>query len=227
MGRGSGWTAAAVLGAALVATPAVAGPVSLGAEASFASDLPDAVSDGHTRLPIGLSLAIPLRWRIIEHVGLRFALRADYGSGNGQLTWNTPIDGAPVRFGDDGARLWAVSGVAVVGPEVWIPVPGIVKPSFGAAAGGGIAGTWTEPSETATALQPGVYGTAQAVWTAEVFGGVSIAVSERLDLRIETGYSATHLPARAPNGLSADLEARREGYVWNTVRAGLGFAASL
>lgn len=222
--------------------PAVAGEtlVSLGAGVGVAADMRDAASEGQTRFGVAPSLSIPLRVQPLSYLRWRLDVRLDVGWGVDQLTWASEIEGTTVRATDDDSHL-AIVGVleGATGFDVVVPVQGRARPYLGATLGvAGVGVYHALRGSSAVLLDPdqnelGNDGnidphTVQAVLTASALAGVTIeVVPSKVELFVEMGYSGAFAGPRALRKTAAELDARREAFAWNPVRASLGVLARL
>ena len=220
---------------ALVMAPAVAGvEVRVGAGLGLVADLNDRVSNGETRLRAGPSLVVPVRFEVSPHVRLRVDLNLETASGVDELTWLGDVDGVPVRRTDADGHLAIFGGLGLnFGLQASVPVRGPARPYL--AAGGGLFGVGMYHAlrdGTAVLLDPdqndlGDPGnidpyTLSVAGNLFVAGGVEVEVQKRVELWVEIGYSAALVGAAPLRKTPEAFDARREAFVWNPLRAGLG-----
>lgn len=222
----------------LMTSPAAAKvPVSMGLGAGVAVDLPDRASGEDTRLGVGPAMVIPIRIEALDFLRVRIDLRFEMGMGVDQLTWSEDIDGVSVRITDDDQHRAFVGNLALeTGFDVLIPTGGKARPYLAGAVGIGMVGSYHAlDGGSAVLLDPDQNElgdpnnidpyTLQPALLASAGLGLSIAVSERVDLWLETGYSGAFIGPRPLRKTSPDMDARREAFAWNPIRAGLGFNA--
>jgi hypothetical protein len=151
-----------------------------------------------------------------------------------ELTWQEELDGASVRRTDADGHLAILGGLGVnVGFQASAPVRGPARPYV--AAGGGLFGVGVYHAlrdGTAVLLDPdqndlGDPGnidpyTLTAAGNVFVAGGLEVEVQKQVELWVEIGYSAALVGAAPLRKTSVALDARREAFAWNPLRAGLG-----
>lgn len=225
----------------LVSLPAAAGETTLGVGLGGAVDLPDAAStlDGERMAGFGApSLRVPVRIELTDHVLLRVGARFDLGIGYDRITWTQQINGDTVTFYDDDHRAFLVAGALTTGLDLRCPGDLPVTPIVGASAGVGWFGTYHSLREGAVGIMDPVANdlanprnidpyTTQLALVSEVRLGAERALSDRVALGIEIGYSVAFLPARDLEKTLAEYAAQREPYGYNTLSAGVGVTLAL
>jgi hypothetical protein len=213
--------------------------VSMGLGAGVAADLGDKASDGNTRLGVGPGAVIPIRIAPLDFLRIRLDVRCEMGFGVDQLTWSETIDGVEVRRTDDDAHRAFVGNLSVeTGLDVVIPTGGGTQPYLAGTIGVGMVGAYhVLDGGSAVLLDPGLNDlddprnidpyTLQPALVAGVAAGLTIRASDKVDLWLETGYSAAVVGPRSLRKTAPELDARREAFAWNPIRAGLGFAVKL
>jgi hypothetical protein len=217
--------------------PATAAEVAVGPAVGLSLDLPDAVSGDHTAFGAGVRLAAPLRVGLGPAAALRVVPSLDFAGGRDRVTWEQDLNGAPVRFVSDDHGAWLLAAALVLGPELRLPVDGL-DPFVGAGAGlawvtnyhafsGVAAQQLLDPAENDLG-DPGNIDpySARFAPVTELWLGVRPALSERVALVVETGYSVAFVGEGALKKTPEGSSAQREPYGWNALRfsAGVSFA---
>lgn len=222
---------------ALASGPAWAGPdVSVGLAAGVAVDMKDAASEGQTRLGAGAEVRVPVRVQLLDALALRADLRLASGSGVDQLTWTAAVDGVPIRFTDEDAHLAILGGLgAELGLEAQIPLKGRARPYlFGEVGVLGVGMFHAMRGGTAILLDPTQNDlgnprnldpyTLQAALDAGLGAGLLVRAGERVEIRVELGYSSAFVGPRALEKTAPEQEARREAFAYNPLRAVVGLS---
>lgn len=206
---------------------------SAGVGLAYVQDLGDR-GDAPARLGPGLSLVVPLKFRVADAASLRVNPRIDgiTGGGDGdllcaelaQISWQVTPD---LRSRDAATCGWMLAAGVTIGPEVRIPTKGAVKPYL--QGGLGVIGTLivdriergelvlNDPDRTR------VDGwSVTASWLTDV--NVGIAVGNGPEWFVEGGYALAWVPrARLRRTVDA-LDVRREPFGYNAVRLSTGIA---
>ncbi len=223
-----------------IAGPSWAGDrVSLGLGAGVSADLDDRASAGETRFSAGPSLVVPLRVQLVPSLRFRIDVRLESGFGVDQLTWSQPVDDGALRLTDDDSHGAFLGAVALEGGfDVSLPVQGPAVPYVMGGLGFAVVGNYHAlRGGSAVLLDPDQNDlgnprnvdpyTVQVAALASLGLGVNIRVFERVDLWVETGYAAAFIAPRTLRKTPPELDARREAFAWNPIRAGAGFQVRL
>lgn len=224
---------------ALLPGAALAGPgdFQLGVGLAVSSDLGDKVSGSYAEFGPGPSLQVPLRYHVAPRAWLRGTLRADFGFGSDRVSWVQDVGGEPVTLYDDDHWAMFAMGGATLGADFELPVDAI---DLWIGAEGGIAWVGTYHSlggptqvlldpahndlESSSNVDPW---TSQATLLTDVHAGGGHALSERVDLWAEIGYSLAFLNRRPLKKTPADLDATRDPWGLNALRIGAGIVIEL
>lgn len=228
--RPSGRTGPALFRAGLFAALLIpgasrAGSVGIGAGVAF--DLPDPSPPVVSRFGPSPNLLVPIRLDVAPSAAVRTTLHLAFAQGTDFVSWVLP--GRP-REGEE-TRAWLGSAAVTIGPEIRLPVSGPVEPYFAGGVGIGLVHTWHNieradlfdlehyPAERlANGLTIDPF-TRQVVFATDLAVGVAI---ERWWLELGYGLQFVgHSPLVHATPL---LDARREGFGWNTVRLVAGFS---
>ena len=183
----------------------------------------------------GGGLSIPVRLEIHDAVRLRATLRAEMGWGTDRLTWSEEVAGETVRVFDDDHSAILASGALSVGADILLPLGLPIGLYFGAEAGPAWFGTYhVLGGDTVVLLDPEQNDlerptnvdpyTSQGALLSDVHFGVErVLVEDRLALWFEVGYSIAFVESRGLRKSPAELDAKREAYGYNALRAGVGF----
>lgn len=211
----------------------------LGLGLGLAADMPDRASHGDTRLEAGATFRVPIRVHLSPVVALRLDLGVEGCRGVDQLTWNVNADGLVYRVEDaDEHRAYVVSALADLGVDLTVPVRGRTRPVFGLSGGLAVVGVFHALRGSTTALlDPALHDgsdsstldphTLQVAPWAAVDAGLTSAVAPRVDLWVTAGYGAAFVAPRGLRKAPPALDARREAFAWNPLRAAIGVSFRL
>lgn len=227
----------------LLASPnaAWADPVraDIGLGVGAVADLPDRASAGDTRLGPGAMFRLPIKVHLTPVVALRVDIGVEGCKGVDQLTWTVDADGLRYRVEDaDDHHAYIVSGIAQLGLDLTVPVRGRTRPVFGVSGGVAVvAALHALRGSTTVLLDPAVNGagdtsdldpyTSQVAPWVSVDAGLTSALAPRVDLWVTAGYGAAFVAPRGLYKALPALEARREAFAWNPVRAAIGVSFRL
>lgn len=204
-----------------------------------AVDLPDRASHGDTRLGVGAIFRVPIRVHLTPVVALRLDLDLEGCRGVDQLTWNVDADGLVYRVEDaDEHHAYVVNGLVDLGVDLTVPVRGRTRPLFGVSGGVAVVGVFHALRGSSTVLLDASvndvgdtsnvdpYTVQVAPWGA-VDVGLTSALAPRVDLWVTAGYGAAFVAPRGLHKALPALDARREAFAWNPVRAAIGVSFRL
>jgi hypothetical protein len=211
----------------------------IGLGVGAAVDLPDRASNRDTRLGVGAIFRVPIRVHLTPVVALRLDLDLEGCRGVDQLTWDVDADGLVYRVQDDNEHhAYVVNGLFDLGVDLTVPVRGRTRPMFGLSGGVAVTGVFHALRGSSVALlDPAVndvgdtsnldpYTSQVAPWAA-VDVGLTSALAPRVDLWVTAGYGAAFFAPRGLHKALPALDARREAFAWNPVRAAIGVSFRL
>lgn len=207
----------------------------LGAAAGVAVDLPDRASGDDTRFGAGPRLLLPFRVAFDAPVRLRIDLEGEGAGGLDRLEWTA--DGTRVQDDDSHKAFLGLVGLHL-GADVVIPTGGRVQPHVGASIGvAGVGVFHALRGGSAALLDPDQNDlgnprnldphTVQAAVVPQVALGLVAALSDRVDLLVETGYAGAFLPAASLRRTAEAQGAERGALAWNPIRASVGVLVRL
>jgi hypothetical protein len=203
------------------------------------ADLADAASraglasEPDTRWGPGFSVSVPVRVAVHDLVRLRVDPRLEVAQGVDQLTWDAGVFGVDARAQDDGAHeAWLGLLGLDLGAEVMVPVGGPVRPTLHAAFGLWGVGTFhalrgqslalLDPAQNDVGdvrnLDPYAL---QLVPGGIVGAGVQAAVADGVQVGVELSYGGGYARPAALRKAPDALDARREAFAVNPIRATL------
>jgi hypothetical protein len=217
-----------------LALPSVCWGGSVGVGAGVGLDMPDVKVEGNaargeTTFGPSPNLLAPLRLDVARFAAIRVTVHAAFSQGRDYLSWAQP--GVAPRVAEQPKRAWLGSLAGTVGPEVRIPVGGVVEPYIAGGAGVGLVYVWHN-IDRVELLIPEYYTeerlsnpltrdpfSRQAVFATDLALGATI---DRL--WFELGYSAQFVDS-APLVRSPEvLDVQREAFGWNALRLVVGFS---
>jgi hypothetical protein len=221
-----------------VALAAETGDMGVGVGVAMAADLPDKVSKEYAKFGPGPSLQIPFRYQVAPLARFRASARFDLGVGSNRVHWEQEVNGEDVTLYSDDHWAMFVAGGLSVGADFLLPVDSPLIPYLGAEGGVAWVGNYHSFSgSTQVLLDPEQNDlddssnidpwTGQLTLLTEVHLGGDFALSEGLDLWVETGYSVAFLNARELRKTPEELNATRDPWGWNTLRIGAGVVFAL
>lgn len=216
----------------LAAGVASAGGWTAGVQAAIVGDPPDAVSQGY--YAPGGAVAVPLRHTIRPGADIRVALDLAMAGGHDSVSWREN----DVAF--ESADHWSMvmAGRIFVGPELAFTPGRPMTPYLGAGIGAGVVANFHSfGDDTSLLLDPEQNALDDPMnvdpWTlsfvpaAEVHGGLRFAVSERVAVEVDLGYTASYIPAAPLRKSPPELDARRAAYALDLARVGVGVTVPL
>jgi len=229
---------ALLLALAPSALAAEAKEAGLGLGVAMSADLPDRVSKEYAKFGPGPSLQIPFRYQVAPLARLRATVRFDLGVGSDRVHWEQEVNGETLTLYSDDHWAMFVAGGLGVGADFVLPVDSPLLPYLGAEGGVAWVGNYHSFSGSSRVLLDPEQNdledpnnidpwTGQVTLLTEVHVGGDFALSDALDLWVETGYSVAFLNARALRKTPEELEATRDPWGWNALRIGAGVVFEL
>ena len=203
------------------------------ADLSDAASRSDGVAEPDTRWGPGVSLSVPVRVAVHELVRLRVDPRLDIAPGVDQLTWDAGVFGVDARAQDDDTHEAWLGVVGVdLGAEVVVPIAGRVRPTLHAVLGlWGVGAFHALRGESLALLDPAQNAigdarnrdpyTVQFVPGGMVGAGVIASVVEGVQVGAELSYGGGFVAPAALRKAPEGLDARREAFAVNPIRATL------